>query len=208
MYSAVLVKMEDHRRALNRNGAANELTTRYSPLTASPSGDEPCRHIPALTVGAMSCIFGICIAVEAALLSTGVVLPDDNSTFILNLGSAVSIFSCALVVFNYSAVVSSRRHPSPIIFFRTLVNGGYAAAIFVFTLKRLIWGHPVDCASATGAFESMFVQFTGILHLLSLHSHTYLARKFTPSGSGVLAGWKTGVGCSYGIRGLVSGAHH
>lgn len=191
--------MDDHHRIVNRN-TTNELSSRYSPLTSGASEDEPegcLSRIPLLTIVATSFLFGICVAVEAILLSTGVLLPNDNYTFVLNFGSAVSIVSCASVVFNYTAVVSSRRHPSPIIFFRTLVNGGYAAVIFVLTLKQLLWGYSVDCASATGAFESMLVQFTGKPRCLCrFESICCLHGSLSPS---FLC-----MGCSHSIGGLVS----
>jgi hypothetical protein len=85
-----------------------------------------------------------------------------RAAMFITIGSFISFVSCLYVITSYIRKVSRRRHPSPVIFFRTLVNFIYATTMICSNVGALFNENTptLDCSSSLGKFVSTLVEFS------------------------------------------------
>jgi hypothetical protein len=97
---------------------------------------------------------GVC----AILVHMTAIDKSQDAAFFLLWGSSLSIVACAMVMNNYRTVVTTRRHPAPIILFRTCSNLVFGLTIFITNLEGLMTGTHQNCDSGRGLLVAAVVE--------------------------------------------------
>jgi len=162
-------------RAGFRHQASDASSARQSalsaPLSAEPSRQGGCcGGVPALAFLGIVFLGAAGVGLNELInhIRPGPLSHSQAMAFYLTWGSLVSLLACFTVMWDYLTRVASRRHPSPVIYYRTAVNMVLAAAMLGSNV-RMVFAKPedatiqaLDCDSSTGWFVASVIQFSAI----------------------------------------------
>ena len=171
------------RRALSSGTAISAAPTASQDSRTAPSADGGAAQgsgcwFTALALALFLLLGGLGTVVSSVFLGSGggggggedggdELTHAQQMSFYLFWGSAVSLAAGAAVAQDFSLHVGTRRHPAPVIYYRTLANCGYACAVLAsnarpaFSRPGLHWAAAgtLDCAGEAGLAVSAVLMF-------------------------------------------------
>ena len=107
-------------------------------------------------------VYAVGVALGLATDEESHLMSDHGVSFFILWGSGLSLVSCGVVVWSFVVEVASRRHPSPIVFYRTLTNL-VSAVCMIYSNSRVLWeGEQIVCGEGLGRIMSSIFEFTAI----------------------------------------------
>jgi len=87
----------------------------------------------------------------------------QEATFSLLWGSAVSFISCIVVIVDFRLNIYSRRHPAPIIYWRTITDFCSAGIFILANARDLIWPETyINCRGGYGMLLAATIEFLAL----------------------------------------------